>query len=83
MKLKAKALEAIFRQEIPSGVVDGVNAVFTLSLKPNSNAAVMVFLNGLILVQGTHYTISSQTITMAAAPSLGQVVYVFYVEGKQ
>jgi hypothetical protein len=83
MKLAAKYLDAIFEQEIPTGSIDGVNDEFTLSSNPNSNKAVMLFLNGLMLIQGSHYSISGQVITMASAPSIGQILYAFYPKGKQ
>ena len=82
MILTARFLDQIFEQEIPTGVVDGVNTSFTLSSSPNSAKAVMIFINGLCLIQGSHYTISVTTITMASAPSIGQVVYAFYTKGE-
>jgi hypothetical protein len=80
MFLLGKALDQIFEQETPTGTVDGSNDTFTLSSTPHSNKSVSVFLNGLMLRQGIHYTVSGSTITFAGPPSLGQEVYVFYVK---
>ena len=78
MILKGKFLSNNFEQEIPSGAVNGSNVTFGLSSLPLSNKSVLVYLNGLLLIQGTHYTISNQTITFAGAPQLGQQVYATY-----
>lgn len=65
-------------QETPSGTVNGSNATFTTTYTPTSNAILSVYLNGLILTQGVDYTVSSSTITITAAPDIGQNVYVTY-----
>lgn len=65
-------------QEAPSGTINGINVTFTLANTPPANSTVMLHLNGLILIQGTDYTISSATITMTTAPALGQTLYAVY-----
>lgn len=80
LKLIGKFIDNIFEQEIPSGVVDGINLVYTLSTTPHSNKAVKIYLNGLMMIQGTHYTVSGSTITFAGAPQLGQIVYADYIK---
>jgi len=65
-------------QEIATGTVDNSNVTFTLSQTPSSNASVELFLGGLILYQGSEYTISGNTITMATAPNFGQTLYAKY-----
>lgn len=55
--------------EVPSGMVNGVNAVFTLAATPNPPASVHIYLNGLRqnpTAPGGDYTISGNTITFAA-----------------
>jgi hypothetical protein len=55
--------------EIPTGVLNGVNTTFTLAHAPVS-ASLMLFLNGQLLRPGSgnDYTISSLTITTLFAP---------------
>lgn len=67
-------------QEVPAGVVDGVNAVFTLSQRNYANADLLVFVNGIAQNQGVNYTIAGQTITFTApsTPRAGNTVFVMY-----
>jgi hypothetical protein len=53
---------------------------FTLSPTPPTNGSVQLFLDGTLLMQGSglDYTISGATITMATAPSTGQILYAVY-----
>ena len=68
-------------QEVPTGTVDDVNKVFTLSQMPVNSASVQFYVDGIIQVQGVDYTISSQTITTSSAsvPRIGNTVYAWYV----
>lgn len=77
--INAKFLANIFTQEVPTGTVNGVNDTFTLSASPIYSSAVMLYVNGLLLIQGTHYTITNNTITMTSAPNTGQLLYAVYV----
>lgn len=54
--------------EVPSGANDGVNKVFTIAHSPTSDAAVMVYVNGIKMRNGASYdyTISGTTITFNA-----------------
>jgi len=56
------------RNEVPSGVIDGVNAIFTLANTPVSAAVVTIILNGLNMKQGASndYVISGTTVTFQA-----------------
>jgi hypothetical protein len=65
-------------QEIPAGAINGVNVTFTVSVAPADSQAFELFLDGLILVQGTDYNIVGSTITMAVAPNFGQLLYAVY-----
>lgn len=65
-------------QEVPSGALNGINVTFTTSNVPISNASLSLFLDGLIQIQGTDYTISSSTITMTSAPLSGEKLYAVY-----
>ena len=71
---------ASFVQEVPSGTVDSSNQTFTITYTPVSVASVMLFMDGMILLQGggNDYTISGNTITMVTAPRYGQSLQVVY-----
>jgi hypothetical protein len=76
---KAKWIENIWRQEVPTGTVNGVNDEFTLATVPTYASSLQVFLNGLIQRQGVDYGIIGDTITFTDAPALGQRVYAIYI----
>lgn len=80
MKLLGKWIGDIFEQEEPTGLVNGSNVTYTLSETPHSNACVDVYLNGLILRQGTDYSLSGSTITMTTAPVSGSDLYAKYIK---
>jgi len=63
--------------ETPSGSVNGTNKVFTLLHAPLLGKDA-VYLNGILQVRGTDYTISSATITMTNAPFTGDRIRVIY-----
>jgi len=52
--------------EIPAGVIDGVNAVFTLVNAPNPAASLQLFRNGQKLSAGASYALIGKTVTFAA-----------------
>jgi hypothetical protein len=52
----------------PSGAINGINTAFTLPSAPNPTAFLLLFLNGLLQIAGTDFTLSGATATMAAAP---------------
>lgn len=68
------------QQEIPAGVIDGMNRVFTLSLTPISNASVSVYIDGVFQRQGIDYSLTVQTIRFdgGSTPLVGNVVTVTY-----
>ena len=67
--------------EVPSGTVDGSNKVFTLASSPIPAASLMLFVNGVFQVQGTHYNLSGATITFTDGnvPASGDIITAFYV----
>jgi hypothetical protein len=75
--IPAPATEA---QEIPAGVINGINTVFTLENVPVSNASVKLFMNRGIRFQGVglDYTVSGNTLTTTAPPPLGAKLYANY-----
>jgi len=65
-------------QETPSGTVNGSNTTFTTTYAPSSAANLELYQDGLLLVNGTDYTLSSSTITMTTAPATGQTLTAKY-----
>ncbi len=65
-------------QEVPSGVIDNANTAFTLAHTPVANASVLLHQDGLLMRQGTDYTISGVNITMTTAPAIGQTLDATY-----
>jgi hypothetical protein len=78
--LAGKWIGAIFEQEQPSGTVNGSNASFTLSSTPHSSKSVVLTVDGLVLRQGTEYSVSGSSITMTTAPVVGQHLWAIYVK---
>ena len=66
-------------KEIPTGLIDSSNTVFTLAHTPNLGSE-HVFLNGLLQLSGAGnaYTISGVTITFNSAPTTGSKLVVSY-----
>lgn len=66
--------------EIPSGAMDGSNAVFTLANVPNPASSLSLFRNGLLLTQGGDYTLAGNTITfqIGAVPQPNDVLSASY-----
>ena len=67
-------------QAAPTGSCNGSTTSFTLSTAPNAAATLGLYLDGLLLTQGSgkDYTISGSTITLAVACSLGQSLWAVY-----
>ena len=65
--------------EIPSGIIDGVNKNFTLAFDPVTNS-VLIRLSGLVQVPaiGKDYTLSEKIISFTKAPKVGQEVVASY-----
>jgi hypothetical protein len=66
--------------ESPAGVINGVNAVFTLAGTPLPASSLRVFRNGLLQKEGVDFTVAVNTITFTpvAIPQLGDIVQVSY-----
>lgn len=79
MRASSRALDIVFKNETPSGTVNGSNTAFSLSVEPYSVDSVLVFLNGIKLKKTTHYSISGTTITMVIAPEIGQELEASYL----
>lgn len=64
--------------ETPAGTIDGVNVTFTLAHSPSPTGSLQLYQNGLLLIQGTHYTLAGSTITLSVAPSVGDNLDAYY-----
>lgn len=60
----------LYKSFVLSGV-DGLNTTFTLPISPT---ALKLFLNGLLLNQGSDFSLSGSTITFVAPPQLGDLL---------
>lgn len=78
--LIGRYLGPLFIKETPSGAIDGSNAAFALSQSPASAGAVSLFLDGVYLVQGLHYSISDVNVTLTDAPQAGQNLQAEYTK---
>lgn len=65
-------------EEIPAGSINSANTVFALANSPNPAASLLLTLNGLVLESGNDYGLSGNTITMAVAPTTGDVLIAWY-----
>jgi hypothetical protein len=70
----------IVDSEVPAGTVNGTNGAFTLAQVPTPAASLHLYLNGIRLRLGTHYSLSGNTITYVAAhvPQTGDEHYADY-----
>jgi len=66
--------------ETPAGLINGTNAVFTLSDSPSPPSGLALYRNGLLLKQGLDYTLKGNVITFApeAIPQPGDVLAASY-----
>lgn len=67
--------------ETPAGTMNGSNRVFTLAHTPIPPNMLKLYYNGLLMFQGTDYTISGNTITLAIAPGVSDVLDAYYMYG--
>ena len=64
--------------ETPNGIIDGINSTFTLSKIPIPPTSLQLFLNGVLLVSITNYTLSGNSINYVSAPQIGDFHYALY-----
>ena len=70
------SISSVFSVGTPSGVIDGVNATFTLLYAP-----LLIFKNGVLQSAGSDYTLSGLTMTYLAGaiPVVGDThAYAYY-----
>jgi len=61
-----------------SGIVDGVNTIFTLGATPASPLEIIISLGGVIMKQGLDYTLSGTTITFITPPFINTIIQSFF-----
>jgi len=68
------------KDEVPGGTIDGSNLVFTLTQTPNPTISLKLFVDGVLMKQSTHYTLSGVTVTFISPfqPITGQFLFASY-----
>ena len=64
--------------EVPTGAVDGLNVIFTLSFAPTEPLNCIVLLDGITQYNTIDYTVSGTTITFTGAPVTGTSIFAYY-----
>jgi hypothetical protein len=66
--------------EVPAGLVNGSNMVFTLTSTPSPAASLSLYRNGLLMRQGADYQLSTNTITffLVSVPQSGDLLVANY-----
>jgi hypothetical protein len=64
--------------EVPFGVIDGINNSYTLTVSPNPSNATMVFYNGQKVRNPDDFSITGQTIAFVSPPVVGSAIEVTY-----
>lgn len=65
------------KSEVPAGVVNGINTVFTIA-EETVNGSLILWKDGVYLKNGTEYTLVGQTLTLTVAPEAGMGLEVWY-----
>ena len=68
--------------EVPSGVLDGINRVFTVSASPMPPESLQVYRNGMLLKSGADYVLDNTSITFSqtagATPQPSDLLQCYY-----
>ena len=66
--------------ETPTGAINAVNTTFTLNFSPSPTVSLMLSRNGLLMKQGTDYSLTGAVITFfpGAVPQTGDVLLASY-----
>jgi len=74
------AVATIVDAETPAGVINGLNAAFTLQSTPSPANSVQLYRNGMLQRLGVDYTITGATITFTSVsiPRSGDALIVSY-----
>jgi hypothetical protein len=79
MRAISRNLDLTWRNEVPSGAVNGVNTTFTLAFTPAFPNEVEFYVDGLGWLNGVNFTVSGTTITATDAPATAQSVIARYL----
>jgi hypothetical protein len=73
-------LTVSFADEVPSGTINGVNLIFTLTQSPSPVTSLELHKNGLLMMRNTHYTLSGSTVTFTSPyqPITGDDLFASY-----
>ncbi len=63
--------------ETPAGT-SPLSTVYTLAHAPNPSASLMLYVNGVLQIPSTDFTLSSATITFTNAPDVNDIIRAFY-----
>ncbi len=67
--------------EVPSGIINGANTIFTLAAAPNPVLSLKLYKNGMLQQQNGDYTLSGTTVTFTTAqvtPQPGDSIVAYY-----
>ena len=80
MLIDTRLLGDVFKQEVPSGTVNGVNTTFTLTTDPIPGTLILT-VDGRLQMQGVSldYTVSGATIDFDSAPQTGEQIYAIFI----
>src|ERR1035437_5329069 len=74
------AIPTFIDAETPQGVIDGVNATFTLANDPNPPESLVLFLNGVFQHEGERmdYLLAGQTIVLSSPVPVPSIMLAYY-----
>lgn len=64
-------------KEVPQGLINGSNTVFTITKAPINNSEYL-YLNGVLLERGGDYTLSGTTLNLIVVPQTGDKLVISY-----
>ena len=64
--------------ETPTGIINGVNKIFTLSETPSDMNSVIVVLDGVVQYNTIDFSVTGNVITFVEAPASGSSIFVFF-----
>jgi hypothetical protein len=81
--IREMALQRIFENpnvidEVPAGIVDGLNNTFTTSENPISSSSIIIFVNG-AKMRPSDFVLTANSIAFTSAPALASTIEVWYL----
>lgn len=76
-------LGTFLKTQLPIGLVNGINSIFTITALPGTTETYMLFVNGVLKKRTVDYTLSGTTITFVSGrqPSTGALVLAYIDQG--